>query len=97
MANWELLSPDLKVCSVIYEFSKVRKEKIWFNKIVRVLDNDVSRSTVSKSLDKLFDLGIIDGNWEKVNGRKWTRVFKIAGEANDFVKNIYDNTERPND
>ncbi|MCJ7572583.1 MAG: hypothetical protein MUO82_12050 [Candidatus Thermoplasmatota archaeon] len=93
MTKWELLSPELKVCSVIYEFTKIKKEKIWFSKIVKILDKDVSRSTISKGLDKLFDLGIIDGNWEKAE-RKWTRVFNIAGEANDFVKSIYENTKR---
>ncbi|MCK5260545.1 MAG: hypothetical protein KAJ44_00015 [Thermoplasmatales archaeon] len=93
MTNWELLSPELKACSVIYEFTQIKKEKIWFNKIVKILEKDVSRSTISKSLDKLFDLGVIDGNWKKAEG-KWTRVFNISGEAKDFVKSIYNNTRR---
>ena len=93
LTDWSILSNDLKVCYVIYDCQKNRK-KIWFSKLVEVLANDVSRATISKSLDKLFDLGMIDGNWEKVDG-KWTRVFKIAGEAEDLVKAIYENTKRP--
>jgi len=82
------------VCYAIYEFDKVRKERIWFSKLVRVLDADASKATISRTIDKLFDLGIIDGKWEKVEG-KWTRVLSVTGEAEDSVKGIYESTKRP--
>ena len=94
MDNWALLSPELKVCYVIYEFTNLKGKRIWFNKIVKILENEISRSSVSKSLDKLFDLGIIDGKWELADG-KWSRSFNIAGEANEFVKSICENSRRP--
>ena len=90
MVDWSVLSTDLKVCYVIYE-SEQRKDKIWFSKLVQILEKDVSRGTISKSLDKLFDLGMIDGQWEKADG-KWTRTFTITGEAKDFIRNVYKNT-----
>ncbi len=51
----------------------------------------MSKATVSKTIDRLFDLGIIDGKWERVDS-KWTRIFKVAGEAEDLVKKVYEAT-----
>ena len=93
MIEWNMLSTDLKVCYYIYKFNDIEGKKIWFSKLVETF-NDASRSTISKSIDKLFDLGMIDGKWEKAEG-KWTRVFKISGEAKDFVKTMYENTTPP--
>ena len=66
--------------------------KIWFSKLVTMLNGQVSRNTISRCLDRLFDIGIIDGEWKKVD-RRWTRTFKIAGEATAFIKNIYNGTK----
>jgi hypothetical protein len=92
MVRWDMLSPDLKVCCKIYEFVNEKDEEIWFSKLVALLDGNPSRVTISKCLDKLFDLGIIDGQWKKINNR-WTRTFKIAGESTTFIKNIYNSTK----
>lgn len=92
MVEWRILSSDLKVCAVIYEYN-LKDEKIWFSKLVEELKGDVSKGTITKVADRLFDLGVIDGNWERVNG-KWTRVLSIAGEAESFIKNVYENTNR---
>ena len=94
MADWSVLSADLKVCYFIYG-AEQKNEKIWFSKLVKLLDKDVSRGTISKSIDKLFDLGMIDGQWEKVDG-KWTRTFTVTGETKSFIRNIFKNaTGRP--
>ncbi len=94
MADWSVLSNDLKVCSVIYEYTNVKGDKVWLSKLEKIMSKDMSRVTLSKSLDKLFDLGMIDGKWEDVDGR-WVRVFRVAGEAEDLIKSVYSNTKRP--
>jgi len=48
---------------------------------------------MGKAVEKLLDLGILDGHWEKI-GDKWARVLMVTGEAEDFVKNIYRNINR---
>lgn len=88
--DWSVLSTDLKICHAILD-AEEKESKTWFSKLVRTLEKDASRATISKSIDKLFDLGMIDGNWEKVDG-KWTRTFTITGEARDFIKKMYRNT-----
>lgn len=92
MVRWKLLSPDLKVSCKIYEYSNVKEGEIWFSKLVKVLDGDVSKVTISKSLDRLYDLGIIDGEWKKVE-KRWIRTFKIAGEALDFIRDVYNGSK----
>jgi DNA-binding transcriptional ArsR family regulator len=92
MEKGKVLSNDFQVCVEIYDYSNVKKEKIWFSKLVKVMSGDLSSSTISKSIDRLFDLGMIDGDWEKVEGR-WTRTFRISGEAEGFVKSLYDVTQ----
>lgn len=93
MVDWSILSNDLKICYIIREYAEKGK-KLYFTKLVEELKEDMSRTTASKTLNKLFDLGIIDGSWEKVDS-KWTRVFRIAGEAEDLVEKIYETTKRP--
>ncbi len=82
-----VFSNDLQVCLKIYEFNQ-KEEKIWFSKLVKEMHGTPTQSTISKSLDKLFDRGMIDGEWENVNGR-WTRTLKVTGEFTGFIKGLY--------
>ena len=84
--KWDMLSLDLKICMKIYDLER-KKEKVWLGKLVRILSNDASKVTISKTVDRLFDLGIVDGKWEEVEG-KWTRVLTVAGEAEGFIKSV---------
>ncbi len=59
----QIFSNDFQVCLKIYEFNQ-RNEKIWFNKLVKEMNGTPTQLTISKSLDKLFDRGVIDGEWE---------------------------------
>ena len=94
MEGWKVLSLDMKICTLIYEMDEVRDEKVWLSKLVRMLEGEAVRATVSKTVDRLFDLGIVDGEWEKVDG-KWTRVLRIAGEAHEFVEAVAKSVEIP--
>lgn len=87
----KVLSNDFLVCTKIYEFNS-KDEKIWFSKLVKTLNGTMSQSTISKCIDRLFDRGMIDGTWEKVEDR-WTRTFNITGEFKGFVQGLYDATE----
>jgi predicted transcriptional regulator len=87
----KVLSNDFKVCIKIYGYSRENSEKIWFSKLAEAMSGELSPSTISKCVDRLFDMGMIDGKWEKVD-RHWIRTFHIAGEAEAFVKSLYDVT-----
>ena len=63
----DILSKDLEVTLEIFETSKIKKDEIYFSKLVRILDGRVSKNRISQSLDRLFDLGIITTEYKKVN------------------------------
>lgn len=88
-----LLSNELRVGVEIFRANEEAKP-IYFTSLVdKLKDDDVmSRKTVSKSIDILFDLGMLKADWDMVNGN-WARTLKIANEARDFFKNISNNVE----
>ncbi len=88
----EMLSNDLKVALEIYKHDKIKRDKIYLNKLVKNLKKEMSRTTVHKAIDRLFDLGIVSAKWEK-KGNKWVRVFYISGEAEEFLKDLYKHVE----
>ncbi len=89
--NKQIFSNDLLVCLEIYHFNQ-KNEKIWFSKLVEMMHRSLTQSTISKSLDKLFDRGMIDGNWENVDGY-WTRTLKVTDEFTGFIKGLYNTTK----
>ena len=89
MAGWNELSVDLKMCVVIYKENQAGR-KVWMSRLVELLKNDADRMTVSKNEDRLYDLGIINMGYERVDG-KWTNCLSLGPEANGFVKNVAEN------
>ena len=81
------MSLDFLIACVIRESEK-RNEPIWFNKLEKVLEGTASRSTISRNIDKLFDYGIINGEWCRNSEGNWARVFHISGEASTLVAKI---------
>lgn len=65
---------------------------IYFTKLVERFKGEISRATISKVIDKLFDLGMMTANWENVDG-KWIRSFRITGEYRDYFKNLNENIQ----
>jgi len=87
----ERISNDFLLAAMIHFFNNKKKEEIWFNKLVGLVDNQYKRmakNTVAKNIDKLFDFGIIHGEW-KDNDGTWIRAFSISGEASVLVENIW--------
>jgi len=90
----QLLSKELIVASEIYRLSEIENTKVYFTKLVDILSKKrkASAATINKSMDILFDLGMIYADWEKLENGRWARVLKIAGESKDFIKGIYEET-----
>lgn len=81
-----VFSDDLQVCLRIYEFNQ-KNEKIWFKKLIEEMDGVSTGPAISRSLDKLFDRGMIDGVWENVDGC-WTRTLSVTDGSVGFIRGL---------
>ena len=82
------ISNDFLIACVIRLFNK-HESMIWFNKLYDVLGATISsRNTLSHNIDKLFDLGIITGDWTKSENGNWIRSFKTSSEAERLIDRI---------
>ncbi|MFO7618179.1 MAG: hypothetical protein R6W91_00720 [Thermoplasmata archaeon] len=57
---------------------------IGFNELVLRLEGEVSRATVSKALDSLFDMGILESDWALEQG-KWRKLISVTGDSRPLV------------
>ena len=89
MASWSLLSSDLKMCVKVYQEREAGRD-VWGSRMVELLKGDVSKLEVSKSEDRLMDLGILDKKYKKVDGL-WTSCYLICNESESLIKNIVEN------
>ena len=78
-------SVDFRVLAKLYEYIEIKKQPIWFSKLVSCFEGKISRSEISKTEDRLYDLGIIDKKYKKVEGR-WTCCYFVEDEAMYFAK-----------
>ena len=81
------MSLDFLIACVIRESDR-NGQQIWFNRLEKLLEGAASRSTISKTVDKLFDYGIISGEWDKNGDGNWARMFHVSGEASTLVDKI---------
>jgi hypothetical protein len=92
MVEWSKLAPDLKMCVTIHN-ENVAGRKVWMSRLKELLKEDCTKLELSKAEDKLNDLGIIRGDYEKVDG-KWTYCYRIDSDAKSFIKNVAENSRR---
>lgn len=84
----QVFSNVFLVCIEIHKYN-MKGETIWFQKLVENLEGSVSKGTVSKCLNYLFDKGMIDAEWEKnPETERWVRSLKVAGEFRGFVEGL---------
>ena len=89
------MSNELKVATEIYEVTNIKKEKVWFGKLVTLftqesVNNSISKNTVSNSIDTLFDWGIIKAEYGPTDTGKAARLFMISNEAKPLIKDLYE-------
>lgn len=86
----DLLSHDMKVAAEIYRFNEIRKKPIWFTELSESLEPDVSKSAVARSLDKLFDWGIVKAEYGETGTGRAGRLLYITNETKDTIKAVYE-------
>ena len=82
------MSNDFAVAFHIYETTELKKELTYLGKIVQEMNLD--KHIIDRNIDKLFDLGLLCGDWNKIDGR-WLRTYKIHPDALLLVEKVYCN------
>lgn len=65
----------IKVLRYIYDCN-LTNEPVWISKIIRHFP-EPEQSSVDAEIDYLFDLGCLEGRWERISG-KWTRTIHLT-------------------
>ena len=89
MSRWDLLSPELKVSVGIFRL-KEQGRVPYFSSLKDELKMD--SETLHGALDRLIDIGAIDANWEKTDG-KWVREFYLKNPNEEFIRKLDENLE----
>lgn len=65
---------------------------IGFNELVNGLKGRASRVTISKSLDSLFDMGLLTSEWALADG-KWRKIISTSNESRDIIDHMIHDLE----
>lgn len=82
------LSNEFKVATEIYR-CEINGELIWYNKLVKDLEAEMSKNTVSKALDTLFDWGIIESEYGETQRGKPGKLLRVSDESKPVVAELY--------
>lgn len=82
-----MFSKEELACIKLYEFIKIKKEPIYFGKLVTELN--IPAKDVSRIEDKLMDLCMIDAQFELVDN-KWVRLYRLSNCYLSFFKSLYE-------
>ena len=88
-AMGEVLSKEFIVASEIRHANR-NNEKIWFSKLVDILKPIMSKVTVAKSIDTLFDWNIVKGEYGETTSGHAGRLLKITNESKDKMNAVYE-------
>lgn len=93
MTKINTYSPEQKLGVEIFHYNEHLRKPIYFSKLVLINKGKISRNTINKALDKLFDLCMIYAEWEEVEN-KWVRSLYISkGEYKEYFEMLYNNVK----
>lgn len=84
------LPPIEKVVLSIYKHNK-ESTPVYFGILLNELQ--IEKKELNKSLDRLFDLCMIDAEWETVDG-KWARCYHTSHAYDLYLEGLYKNNYR---
>lgn len=80
-----------KVLAKIYELDKIKKEPVWFSKLVKELEGEVTKAEVSKAIDylELKFMVIKPIGYQKIDTR-WAYCYGICNTDGGLSKHFYE-------
>ena len=92
MKSTQPVSSELFVAMMIYHVTDIKKERVWFSKLVELVKDYMDKITVSHSINTLCDWMIIYGEYgETEKGRAGRLWFIETHDGGDYtIKELYD-------
>jgi hypothetical protein len=92
MKSTQLVSSELFVAMMIYHVTEVKKERIWFTKLIDLLQDYMDKKVVSHAMDTLDDWMIIYGEYGATEKGHAGRLYyiDIHDGGDDMIKELYD-------
>lgn len=84
-----LLSPEFMIATEIFGLIE-REEKVWYNKLCERLQGKLSRGTISKALNSLFDWGIVKAEYGETTPGHAGRLLFISNESEQVIRVLYE-------
>lgn len=84
--NKNPLSVELKVACEIYRFN-IENKPVWFGRLAESFHDRTNKNLISRSIDTLFDWGILKAKYDEVNNR---RLLLISKETIPLIKELYE-------
>lgn len=82
------LSNEFKVAAEIFA-CKENGELVWYTKLVERLSGKLSKSTIAKALDVLFDWGIVKAEYGETETGRAGKLLMISNEAEPIIRELY--------
>jgi len=89
---FDILSNEFKVLGLIFASEKANIS-LYQKTIAKRLKGHVSPNTVTQSINRLFDLGLVNAQWTKIDGSRWARVYSVTGEGTSLAESIYSHSK----
>ena len=83
------LSNDFKVACEIW-YHQINGKKIWYAKLVTLLEGEISKNTITKTLDVLFDWDIVKAEYGGNDDEKPSKLLRISSGAEGIVSKLYE-------
>jgi hypothetical protein len=77
------ITPEMRVIITIYQES-MKGEKVCYTSLKKILQNKVTDEELRRTLQKNYDLGMLDAKWEKI-GTAWCRTVTVSEELEYLV------------
>lgn len=82
------LSKEFKVAAEIYACNE-NGELVWYTKLVQRLSGKLSKNTIARALDTLFDWGIVKAEYGETETGRAGKLLMISNEAKPIVQELY--------
>jgi len=84
-------SSDVRVLAAIYEYTEVKKKRIWSPTIIEHFEGKLSVDSVFASLTRLHDQAVIGTEFGSIEERRALCVFIRRGHGNiPYAKKFYE-------